>query len=347
LGRTLINGGGKISWQVNTAELVAEGNGVCTQCHSPAGNPGFPTLKPADYDTLDHHFHEVGSKGAQCISCHAPERVYMGNDWRADHSFRIPRPDLFAQTGAPDACTTCHTDRDPDWAAAEIALRYPGTANRPQHYGQTLARGRQTSSAAANDLAGLAVDPGKPGIVRATALWLLEQENSTEIVNRIAPLLEDDDPLVRAAAAGVQRSASPQDRILRLLDRVTDPVRSVRIAAAKALLDAPIARLPRPQQAGLDAAMNTWRASLSSRLDFPETHLQLAGIALTMRAFPQADAAFREVVKLDPQHSEAWVMLVRLTAAMKGATAAKAVLDEAIAVLPGEPALLELREGLR
>ena len=33
------------------------------------------------------------------------------------------RPDLAAETGAPDACTTCHADRDPAWAAAEIAAR--------------------------------------------------------------------------------------------------------------------------------------------------------------------------------------------------------------------------------
>ena len=42
-----------------------------------------------------------------------PERVYMGVDWRRDHSFRVPRPDLFAQTDAPDACTDCHAERSP------------------------------------------------------------------------------------------------------------------------------------------------------------------------------------------------------------------------------------------
>ena len=105
------------------AELRAEGNAVCTQCHSPAGNPDFPTLTPADYDSPEHHFHEPGTPGAQCKNCHMAERIYMGNDWRADHSFRIPRPDLDARTGAPDACTACHADREPAWAAAEIARR--------------------------------------------------------------------------------------------------------------------------------------------------------------------------------------------------------------------------------
>ena len=34
------------------------------------------------------------SDGALCVKCHMPERPYMVVDWRADHSFRRPRPDL-------------------------------------------------------------------------------------------------------------------------------------------------------------------------------------------------------------------------------------------------------------
>jgi len=118
----------------HSAERVADGNAVCTQCHSPAGNPRFPALSQAEYDTPAHHFHAAGSDGAQCIACHAPESVYMGNDWRADHSFRVPRPDLAAQTGAPDACTTCHTDRDAGWAAAELAERFPESAPKDAYF---------------------------------------------------------------------------------------------------------------------------------------------------------------------------------------------------------------------
>ena len=330
----------------HSAGLVAEGNAVCTQCHAPAGNPDFPTLKPAAYDAPEHHFHEPGSESAQCKNCHAPERVYMGNDWRADHSFRIPRPDLAAETGAPDACTTCHTDRHAGWAAAEIAARFPDSTHRGPHYGQTLARGRADAVATAGDLAALASDETEPGIVRATALWLLEQANSPVNAGRVAGLLSDPDPLVRITAIGAQRMADPQDRVLRVLPLLADPVRSVRIEAAKALLDAPIARLPGPAQVDLDAAMTEWRAALASRLDFPETHLQLAGIALTMRAFPQAEAAFRETVRLDPQRAEAWVMLVRIAAALRGPGAARLVLEEAMQAAPADPALMSLERSI-
>jgi hypothetical protein len=172
------------------------------------------------------------------------QRVYMGVDGRRDHSFRVPRPDLAGQTGGPDACTNCHADRTADWAAARIAEWYPDSGKRGQHYGLTLARGRTDPLDAADDLAHLAADTGQPGIVRATALWLMQRTGDADLATRAAPLLADPDPLVRAAAAGVQRAAPPQERVSRLVEVLADPVRSVRMAAARELLDAPVARFP-------------------------------------------------------------------------------------------------------
>jgi len=330
----------------HSAGLRSEGNAVCAQCHSPAGNPDFPNVRKAVYDASEHHFHEPGSAGAQCINCHAPEQVYMGNDWRADHSFRVPRPDLAEQTGAPDACTTCHVDQTSAWAAAEIAARYPESRHRGPHFGSVLAAGRADPIAARSDLAELALDRAQPGIARATALWLLESASDAELAERLAPLLSDPDPVVRSAAVMPQRAAPLEERVLRLLEPLADPIRSVRMAAARELLGAPIARLPRARQADLDAAMGEWRAAMASRVDFPETHLQLAGVALTLRAFPQAEAAFRETVQLDPQRVEAWVMLVRLADATRGSDAALAELEEALAALPEDNTLLSLRDEI-
>jgi predicted CXXCH cytochrome family protein len=330
----------------HSATLVAEGNAVCTQCHSPAGNPNFPSLKLTEYDSPSHHFHETGTDGALCKSCHAVERVYMGNDWRADHSFRIPRPDLSAETGATDACSGCHADRAPDWAAARIAERYPDAANRGPHYGTTLARGRANAALAADDLAAMAADPSRPAIVRATALWLLETSGRPDIAVSLAGLVQDENPLVRDAAAGLMRAAPSQDRVSTLVNAFDDPIRSVRIAAARAFLGAPVARLPGQIRASMENAMAEWRKALGSRLDFPETHLQIAGMALTMRAFPAAAAAFRESLRLDPQQTRAWVMLTQIAAATGGASEARSVLQDALSAVPGDPTLLALQEEL-
>ncbi|MFM1873316.1 MAG: hypothetical protein RL398_2738, partial [Planctomycetota bacterium] len=92
----------------HSGKLRAPGNAVCTQCHDPR------------YERPEHHRHQPESAAAQCIACHMPTVTYMGVDPRHDHSFQIPRPDLTASTGAPNACNNCHQDRDPAWATAAI-----------------------------------------------------------------------------------------------------------------------------------------------------------------------------------------------------------------------------------
>ncbi len=330
----------------HAADLVADGNAVCGQCHSPAGNEAFPTLTPALYDDPSHHHHETGSAGAQCKSCHMIERTYMGVDGRRDHSFRVPRPDLAAETGAPDACTDCHAGRSPGWAAERIAEWYPKSDHRGPHYGSVLARARQDPVAAAGDLERLARDRDRPGIVRATALWLLRQSESPEAAARLADLVDDDDPLVRSSAVGLQGATRTQDSVLSLVDALDDPARNVRMSAAVALANAPVARFPPRIADDLRLALGEWQASMTGRLDFPETHLQLAGWALTARNFPAAAAGFRETVEMDPQRVDAWVMLARIAAATEGEAAARAVLEEALQSNSDDLTLLDLRAEL-
>jgi tetratricopeptide (TPR) repeat protein len=83
----------------HSLQLKAEGNKVCTDCHQ------HPVAK---YDSLVHHRHPAGSKGAQCVNCHMPQTTYMDVDPRRDHSMRVPRPDLSVKLGTPNSCTGCH-----------------------------------------------------------------------------------------------------------------------------------------------------------------------------------------------------------------------------------------------
>lgn len=323
--------------------LKASGNAVCTQCHSSAANPEFPSLRKAEYDSPDHTFHEPDTEGAQCKSCHMIERTYMGVDGRRDHSFRIPRPDLGAQTGGPDACTDCHGDQTQGWAATQIEQWFPNSDRRGAHYGQVLAAGRSNPQQAEGDLLDLALDQDQPGIVRATALYLLQPRVSPELATATAGLLRHPDPLIRGNAAPLQRGTDVATRLERLMPLLGDPMRSVRIATAKQLLDTPPGQLTRSARAVLGAAMGDWQKSLANKLDFPETHLVMGGTALTTRNFPAALRAFGEVVRLDPQRAEAWVMLVRLTEAIEGPEAARAMLRRATDRVPDNPALLQLQ----
>lgn len=321
---------------------IARGNGICTQCHSETGNARFPSLRRAAYDTAEHHFHAPGSEGASCRSCHMIERIYMGIDGRRDHSFRVPRPDLSAETGAPDACTDCHTDRDTAWAAREVAARFPASDHRNPHFGQVFARAWTDPTAATEDLFAIAESPETAGIVRATALDLLRLEASPGTADRAAALLSDADPLVRSAAVALQVQAAPTDRVQRVLPLLEDNLRTVRIAAARAMLGAPIARLPRRYQTTLDAASRELQASLRAKFDFPESQMVIAGTALTVRNFNVAEAAFREAVRMDPQLADAWAMIVRIRDALGDPKGARAALNEAKTFNPDDLRLFEL-----
>ncbi|MBY6005034.1 hypothetical protein KUV62_14020 [Salipiger bermudensis] len=328
------------------AELVAEGNAVCTQCHSPAGNPEFPSLPLQVFDGPGHSRHPQGSAGAECKACHMTERVYMGNDWRADHSFRIPRPDLAAETGAPDACTTCHEDQSASWAAEILEDWFPESRHRGPHYGEVLAQGRRDPQRAAPQLRSLSQDGEMSGIVRATALYLLEQAGDPSDAAALEALLHDPDPLVRTAAVKLQRTAPAMERTPRLMKSLSDPSRSVRMAAAQSMLDAPIAHMPGRYERALRNAFAEWQAAMASRLDYPETHLQLGGMALTMRNMSAASRAFAEATRLDPQLRDAWIMQIRIAAASGDAPGARALVEQALAKNPGDMNLQIMRREL-
>lgn len=325
-----------------TTALKAQGNAVCAQCHSPTGNPRFPSLTLAEYDNPSHTFHPKNTAGAKCVACHLIERVYMGNDGRRDHSFRIPRPDLSSVTGASNSCTDCHTDRDAAWAAVEIAQRYPDSKRRGPHFSQTFAAARTNPVANADILMGFAAYDGLPGIVRASALELLQSAANEAIAATAAPLINDKDPLVRAAAIALQQGATPADLVRRIVPAFDDPVRSVRIAAARAFVKVPVARLPAPIAKAAENASSEWRASLIAKTDFPETLMVLGGASLASRKVRAAERAFREAVQLDPQLIQAWMLITRILAATGDRDGARAALNDALAANPSNQILLSL-----
>src|SRR5690606_14920877 len=174
----------------------ADGNALCTACHNETPDrTRFPGLKPAKYDGASHHFHTAGQAGSQCVDCHMPSRNYMVVHGRRDHAIRIPRPDLSAKLGTPNACQDCHADRSAEWAA-EAITRHFGPRSHPPHDGEILAAARRGEPGAVEPVHGLIGDMAQPAIVRATAVETLAALGS---VQPAAP--RDPDPVVRATAA--------------------------------------------------------------------------------------------------------------------------------------------------
>jgi predicted CXXCH cytochrome family protein len=333
----------------HSGALKAQGNAVCTQCHNPSGKPGFPTLKQAEYDTPKHHFHKPGSVGAQCKGCHMIERVYMRVDGRRDHSFRVPRPDLSAALGTPNACTDCHENKPTAWASAELASRFPDSSHRGTHHATTFTAARQGSgdAAIADSLLEIGLSRNNAGIVRATALDLLQRYAAPQIADRAAGLLRDPDPLVRAAAIPLQRAKPPATRVQRLGPLLQDERRSVRIAAVRALLDILAGRAPPTLARSARQAIGEYQRSLSAKADFPEIQMAIAGTAMVSRKFRVAERAFSEAARMDPQRVDAWAMVARLRAAQGDIEGAKKALRDGLAANPNDANLVNILQNLQ
>lgn len=325
----------------HTGGLVTEGNTVCTQCHNPAGRDDFPTLPIGLYDSPDHHHHEEGTEGAQCVSCHMTDRTYMQVDPRRDHSFRVPRPDLSAETGAPDACTTCHDDQTAEWAADILRDWFPGGRMDTPHFATTIAAGRRDAAGHAADLMALALEPDMPAFLRASALEMLLPVSTPDIAIAAAPLLNDESPMVRAQAATLQRALPGAARAAALSESLSDPRQLVRIEAAKQLMDLTATDMAGLDPAALATALDEFRASLLARADAPETQMQIAGLSLTQRNLPAAKAALREALAMDRGMADAWGLLSRIQQAEQNPSGARATLAEAVAALPDDAFLAQ------
>ena len=326
----------------HTGSLVAEGNAVCTQCHNPVGNDRFATLTPGLFDAPEHHFHEQGTAAAQCVSCHMPERLFMVVDGRRDHRFSVPRPDISMTSGTPNACTDCHTDQTPEWAAGRVAEWYPEGRSGTPHFASLFAEARtQLKPSTQRHLMAYAADQANPSILRASALDYLRRRPSQEAASAAAPFLADDDPTVRAAAVALQRPLPAADRVQRLLPALSDEMRAVRIEAARSLLDA--LGQPVPRQVGqlIQSAAIEYQRSLVAKADFPEIQMALGGTALTLRNLPAAEQAFAEAVRMDPQLANGWVTLARLQL-QRDPAEAEETLRHAVSAVPDNVVLLQM-----
>ena len=310
-----------------------KGDALCTQCHAPTPNPAFPKAA-GRFDARSHHFHPEGSDGARCVACHMPSTTYMGVQARPDHSIRVPRPDLSVKLGTPNACTQCHTDRDAAWAAERVARWYGPNRRQEPHWGEAFAAARAGRPGSADAVARIAADPGQPGLVRATALDLLRADPRTGEAVRVAAT-RDADPEVRAAAADSLEPLAPAVRANGLAPLLTDPVRAVRIAAARAFASLPRERVDPAVRPALDLALDEYVAAQSVSLDMPGARLNLAVLAQQRGRSDEAEVQYLAALKIDPDFTPARANLARLYNALGRNADAERVLRDGLARQPG------------
>lgn len=286
----------------HTAKLRQENlNAVCGRCHS-----------LAKFGSEQHHHHKPETAAALCVNCHMPTRTYMVVDVRRDHSFRVPRPDFSISYGTPNACNQCHTTKSNVWAADTVARWYGPNRRHEAHFVAAIDAGRKGLPDAEKLLTELVADTTQPNIARATALSLLPQCLSPSGIPAVEAALQDGDSLVRAQAVAALEPLPAADRVRLAAPLLSDPVRSVRIEAARLLAGTQAGLLQGNQNAALDRALSELIASELASAERPESHVNLGSLYVQMSRLTDAQDELQTALRLDPNFVPAMVNLADL-----------------------------------
>lgn len=315
----------------HTLALKYEGNRLCAQCH-----------QPGKYDTLAHHRH-TDATATQCVTCHMPTRTYMVIDERRDHSLKVPRPDLSVLLGTPNACNNCHTAEGEDaaWAAQKIREWYGDTRPGEPPFGPALAFGQQAAPGGLELLAEVLRRKETPDIVRASAAALLSNYPGSESDALCGRLMDDPNPLVRAAAVGAVSSEALTRHMSEVTSRLHDPVRIVRFAAAQRLVNEAGRLAEQRFGAPLKAALAEYRAAQELALDRAAAHINLSMISQQLGDSAAARESLETALRLEPYLSGVREELARAIEQMDGdAAEVKRLREEEVELLERDAKLL-------
>jgi predicted CXXCH cytochrome family protein len=287
----------------HSLQLRAGGNALCTQCHR------------ADvFDVSAHHHQRPQTEASRCITCHMPEKTYMGVDRRRDHSFRIPH-----------ATTPFAAAFDDAWSGAVATPALLNVLSQPL-----------------------------PAMVRASALALLPTQidpASPAVSTALAAAIKDHDPLVRLGAARGIAALEPGAALKMSAALLVDPVKAVRVEAARSLAGSADAHTEPQLREQLRKAVAELIATEEVAAERPESHVNLAQIHSRLGQAAAAERELLSALRLDPRFVAAMVNLADLYRAQNRESEAERWLRRAVDVAPGaaEPAhalgLLQVRRG--
>jgi predicted CXXCH cytochrome family protein len=242
-----------------------DGDALCTQCHSEpkrrldsavpsTQEPPSPRASFVGAGLPQHTHHAADSAGSRCISCHMSDVNWRLLTRRRDHTFQPPVPENTGKFGIPNACTTCHDERTPEWAARQMDDWWGDGSRRSKAawLADTMYRAGSGDTSTLPDLARLAVDRSEGFVVRASAADFIAQlitsadprgargnsamsqtsfggettsaasnargnapaEVTPAIVNALIGAAADPEPVVRAAAVKALGTTGQRDRVL-------------------------------------------------------------------------------------------------------------------------------------
>jgi hypothetical protein len=238
---------------------------------------------------------------------------------RRDHTFAPPVPELTARLGIPNACTTCHDDRAPEWAAGTMDSWYRDGVRRQRAVAtaETMHAAMAGGRHVMDRLSTLATDESHGALIRASAADFLgrlvapAQPMSALTLEALARASADPEPMVRVAAVRALGASGSDAAVRVLVPRLGDVARVVRISAAESLLHLGVTG---GLGGALTAAQNEYADSLREFPDIAANHTSLGWLLAARGSTDEALQELRLAQSLDPKDPRPRVYLGVLAA---------------------------------
>lgn len=276
-------------------------NGLCTQCHAELSEP---------FALRAHTRHEVDSKGSRCVECHMSDVNWRLLNRRRDHTFAPPVPELTALYGTPNACTTCHDDRSPEWAAGKLDEWYGPRDHARRRTAVSTAdamyRAASGDRTAVEPLTAILMDRGRGALLRASAAEFMGRLSQSAgkvgdgALNGLAVATTDSEPLVRAEATKSLAQSRDRRAIPVLTARLRDRARVVRAVAAWGLMELGITSLDGLNQGAFAAAQEEYAGTLLAFPDSATNQIALGILRARQGRYPEAIREWELGRRLDP-----------------------------------------------
>ncbi|WP_163717789.1 cytochrome c3 family protein [Mangrovibacterium lignilyticum] len=278
-------------------------NKLCLQCH--VGEI---------YDSPKHHFHkeagmageavisqvgikyEVGS-GTLCINCHMHGQYYMGVDYRRDHSFRIPRPDLSIKYGVPNACNQCHANKSNEWSESYINQCYG--KSRAFQFSEAFDDARNGKPEASTELMSMIDDELYTRNIRSLSIQYLGAYFQDSLKTEVEDYLGNLYPDIRLASLRAIQLTDQKELDL-IYPMLYDDTKAIRTEAANTLLSAGV-EIPSKHQKAYDKAISEYKQTLLYNADFPTGKYSLGNYYYYTNDLAKAEQFYRKALEQDQE----------------------------------------------
>jgi len=279
---------------VNRNQLLRRGNNTfCTKCHMAIAA-----------NVSKHTHHAPNSSGSSCVECHMPPAVIGLGGWIRDHSISVPAPENTIRHHIPNACNLCHKDQKAEWASQQVKAWYGDQLREKFIFrADAFTQARNGDPGAIPALLKILSNSSAGPLIRANAAGYLGNfPSDPSAYDIVVHSFSDPEPLVRATAATAIKPRAAQRAALapELVSLLRDPVSTVRMSAAIALISMGVRQVPDQDTEWFERAKMLYRARAELESDDAQQQFAAGRFFFLSGDMDSAAAFFQESLILDP-----------------------------------------------